>query len=609
MTALSIGPTGNVTQIFPNPFHPNNLVQAHHPIAIPGHGAHAVVTGALGAEVIKIITTSRPIQVIPEDQLGATAPFRSVLGGVDAVARDLKTVAAQPEQDTVVLDKTFLSVPPAPAPTYFNSAQAPAPMYSYPAHAHFYPAPRPRRRSTATPRRSTAMPRPSSAMPRRSTITPRRSTLTPRRRTATPRRPTATPRRHTAIPSRQSGLDRRPRPPGASAFHRRPNSTTRIRSQLIWSRWARRHEGREAERSHRPVDGGLNGPENFEDRKRERAMFIMSIRVSSLVASVIAAATPAAAATAHAGCPPLVAAFDHAVATKSIDGELNAMSAIGKSIGCNGRTDEFRRKLINSMILIWQAIRKCPPADQKKALDDGRKHDRPLAAPGVRRNIWQTFSARRNDNSKALEWYEQSLSFVSQRPVEPATAEDLQLLKTRASAAKLLASNDDGGKKSANLAKSTRGMDGQVGGIASRDLLRGAEVEAVPLPINFITGETTFTPVGEKRPPNSPTRSSSRTSTSSPWSGTPTREANINITWRCRCTGPKRCGPISRVMASPRRSTSTARGRIGPSTFRFWAVRSARRRSGRSIVELNGCATPRLNDHPYPGRERCASRQ
>src|SRR5271154_6706868 len=73
VTALSIGPTGNVTQIFPNAFHTNNLVQAHHPIAIPGHGAHAVVTGALGAEVIKIIATSRPFQVIPEVQLGAAA--------------------------------------------------------------------------------------------------------------------------------------------------------------------------------------------------------------------------------------------------------------------------------------------------------------------------------------------------------------------------------------------------------------------------------------------------------------------------------------------------------------------------------------------------------
>src|ERR1700688_1691398 len=149
VTALSIGPTGNVTQIFPNPFHPNNLVQAHHPIAIPGHGAHAVVTGALGAEVIKIITTSRPIQVIPEDQLGATAPFRSVLGGVDAVARDLKTVAAQPEQDMVVLDKTFLSVPPRPAPEYGYAAPEfgyavpeygyPAPEYAYPPPAYGYP--------------------------------------------------------------------------------------------------------------------------------------------------------------------------------------------------------------------------------------------------------------------------------------------------------------------------------------------------------------------------------------------------------------------------------------------------------------------------------------
>ena len=220
-------------------------------------------------------------------------------------------------------------------------------------------------------------------------------------------------------------------------------------------------------------------------------MFIMSIRVSFLVASVIAAAAPAAA-----DCPALVAAFDHAVATRSIDGELNAMLAIGKSIGCNGRTDEFRRKLINSMINL-AGDPQVSPADQKKALDTA------VSTIGIG-GTWREaehladFFARRNDNSKALEWYEKSLSFVSQRPVEPATAEDLQLLKTRASAAKLLASNDDGGKKSADLAKSTRGMDGQVGGIYSRDLLRGAEVEAVPLPINFITGETTFTPVGEK---------------------------------------------------------------------------------------------------------------
>src|SRR5271170_242968 len=43
VTVLSIGPTGNVAQIFPNAFQPNNFAQAHQPIAIPGRGAAAVV--------------------------------------------------------------------------------------------------------------------------------------------------------------------------------------------------------------------------------------------------------------------------------------------------------------------------------------------------------------------------------------------------------------------------------------------------------------------------------------------------------------------------------------------------------------------------------------
>ena len=184
VTVLSIGPTGNVTQIFPNEFHPNNLVQAHQPIGIPGEGAQAVVTGALGPETVKIIVTTRPVQLIPEDQLGAAAPFRSVRGGLDAVARDLKMVAAQPELDLVVLDKKFLSVPPAPAPTT-----------------------RPRR-ITATPRRRTATPRRRTAPPRRRTATPRRRTATPSRGTATPRRRTATPRRRTATPCRRTATPR-----------------------------------------------------------------------------------------------------------------------------------------------------------------------------------------------------------------------------------------------------------------------------------------------------------------------------------------------------------------------------------------------------------------
>jgi outer membrane protein OmpA-like peptidoglycan-associated protein len=210
-----------------------------------------------------------------------------------------------------------------------------------------------------------------------------------------------------------------------------------------------------------------------------------------LIAAVFAAATPAAA-----DCPALAAAFDRAVAAKSIDGEVSAMSGIAKDIGCNRRTDEFRRKLIDSMIDL-AGDPQVSAADQKKALE---RAEGTIAIGGTWRHAEHLadFYARRNDNAAALSWYETALSRVASIPSEPASADDIRQLRTRASAAKILASDDDGGKKPAKLAESHREMDGRIGGIYSRDLLRGAEVEAVPLPINFVTGETKFTAVGEQ---------------------------------------------------------------------------------------------------------------
>ena len=189
VTALSIGPTGNVTQIFPNPFHPNNLVQAHHPIAIPGHGAHAVVTGALGAEVIKIIATEftdsghprRPTRrdgSVPigarrrrgcrsgsQDGRGATrtghgGPRQDVSQRPAGARANLLQFCAAARAD-VLLSRAcaLLSLPPAPqeaeygysAPEFGYAAPEfgyaspeydyPAPEYAYPQPAYGYPAP------------------------------------------------------------------------------------------------------------------------------------------------------------------------------------------------------------------------------------------------------------------------------------------------------------------------------------------------------------------------------------------------------------------------------------------------------------------------------------
>ena len=226
-------------------------------------------------------------------------------------------------------------------------------------------------------------------------------------------------------------------------------------------------------------------------------MFIMSIRVSFLVASVIAAATPAAAATgANDGCAPLVAAFDHAVAAKSIDGAIDAVAAIEADIVCGARTDEFRHKLINSMIGI-AGDPQVSDAERKKALAEAQQT---IDHAGTWRDAEHLadYYWGRKDNLNAFTWYERGLAFISARPAEHASANDIKQLETRASAAKSLASDDNGGKKPAQFASSRGDMDGRVGGIYSPDLLRGAEVEVVPLPINFVTGEATFTPVGEK---------------------------------------------------------------------------------------------------------------
>lgn len=220
-------------------------------------------------------------------------------------------------------------------------------------------------------------------------------------------------------------------------------------------------------------------------------MFATSKRVSILLAAVLAGAIPAAG-----DCDGLVGAFDRAVASKSVDAELNAMAAIANDIVCGAQTDEYRGKLIDSLIDL-AGDPQVPASDRDRALARAQET---IAIGGTWRNASHLadFYARRNDNLNAFEWYEKSLSYVTSRLAVGASDAEIRALARRASAAKILASDDIEGKKIAKLAESARELDGRVGGIYSRDLLRGAEVEAVPLPINFFTNETRFTAVGEK---------------------------------------------------------------------------------------------------------------
>jgi Domain of unknown function (DUF4384) len=122
VTVLDIGPTGRVTQLFPNPYQPDSHVLANSPVEIGGaSGARVTVTGTVGAELIKVIASSRPVAMISRSQLRRQGAFFTVDGGVPTVLRDLQVVA-----DQVIQSDAQIAVMNLPLWTVADVAGAPA---------------------------------------------------------------------------------------------------------------------------------------------------------------------------------------------------------------------------------------------------------------------------------------------------------------------------------------------------------------------------------------------------------------------------------------------------------------------------------------------------
>lgn len=104
VTVLNIGASGKVTRLFPNAYQTDNRIKAGETIEIPGpqSGTRITVGGPVGAELIKVIATSKPIAIIPEAQLQGSGMFRSLDGDVEALNRDLEVVATKPPADTKI---------------------------------------------------------------------------------------------------------------------------------------------------------------------------------------------------------------------------------------------------------------------------------------------------------------------------------------------------------------------------------------------------------------------------------------------------------------------------------------------------------------------------
>ena len=98
VTIINVGPSGKVTQLFPNAFQQSNRVAANRALEVPSAngGSRINVSGPVGAELIKVFVSSEPIKIIPESQLVGSGAFRSLAGGVSDLVRNLEVTAAAP---------------------------------------------------------------------------------------------------------------------------------------------------------------------------------------------------------------------------------------------------------------------------------------------------------------------------------------------------------------------------------------------------------------------------------------------------------------------------------------------------------------------------------
>lgn len=122
VTVLSIGPAGRVTQLFPNAYQRDNRVGPSAEVEVPAEqsGVAIAVAPPFGVELIKVIASSRPINLFAPGQLRRQGMFAVSQGGAGALVRSLELAAQAQGDNEVAVDnllvRTVARRSPASAP-------------------------------------------------------------------------------------------------------------------------------------------------------------------------------------------------------------------------------------------------------------------------------------------------------------------------------------------------------------------------------------------------------------------------------------------------------------------------------------------------------------
>jgi outer membrane protein OmpA-like peptidoglycan-associated protein len=235
-------------------------------------------------------------------------------------------------------------------------------------------------------------------------------------------------------------------------------------------------------------------------KRGERSMNMSPMRSRLLAGAVfVAAAMTAGAGAAQAACADLIAAFDRAIAARQMDTAASIFDEIGgnNAPACNGSHARHLSRYAD-FLLDYANM----PSLAPKLRDDAvTKAGHLLLTSGYwkGKSRLADYYFTHGDKPAAHEWYKLSAAALATKGTDPATDRERQVLLIRLAASKSLANDDEGGQKAPDVSVSERGPDGKLGGIFSDALLvRGTGVVSVPIPINFMFNQATFTPLGEQ---------------------------------------------------------------------------------------------------------------
>ena len=195
----------------------------------------------------------------------------------------------------------------------------------------------------------------------------------------------------------------------------------------------------------------------------------------------------------RADCSTLVTQFDAAVAARSLNEAVSLEKQIYNDDVCNAKDAEVQNRLLKLQIGL-AADPKAPDAVRTAELAGIRKSSARLHSWSDTLGLADGLLKLRRFGD-AEEFYDKAISLAGS-DAQISDRQKSDVLK-KASAAKILANNDDQGRITPTFLNTSRDIDGALGGLYAPSM-RGVEVVAVPLPINFVVNSTNMTPNGEK---------------------------------------------------------------------------------------------------------------